>query len=114
MEILEEPFDDRSDLNADGTYDYIYTGVYFRCRDGSSELVFAWYEDEPSCAYLKYPSSWQPALFESNMFVAAVEHLRQVRHVITVKILDPTSGSKGYVDFNERNVQAIHQQIGRR
>jgi hypothetical protein len=101
MEILREPFDDRSEPDENGSYDYIYTGVYYTFRDGGRELTFCLYSDTPEIACLKGPMDWRPDVYASEFFKQATEHLREKEGIKTVEVCDPTPPGRGFIPLEE-------------
>ena len=47
MEITEERFEDAGEKDADGFYDYYYSGVVYLVRDGGLHCKARSYDDEP-------------------------------------------------------------------
>jgi len=101
MEVVRQPFDDRSEPDQSGMYDYIYTGVYYTFRDGEQELVFSLYSDTPGVASLKNPIAWSPDVYSSPLFREAVDYLARQESIGTVEVCDPTPPGRGFVPIRE-------------
>ena len=101
MEITREPFDDRSEPDANGMYDYIYVGANYTFQDGGQQLIFRLYRDEPGIAGLVRPIGWSPNTYTSELFAQAVEYLRTNEAVQIIKVCDPTPPGRGFIPINE-------------
>ena len=101
MEVVKQPFDDRSEPDENGMYDYIYTGVYYRFREGTRELLFALYSDTPGVASFKDPIEWRADVYSSELFVEAVGNLARHESIGTVEVCDPTPPGRGFVPLHE-------------
>lgn len=101
MEILREEFDDRSEPDENGMYDFIYTGWYYTFRDGGRELMFCLYSDTPEIACLKRPIEWRPDVYASEFFEEAVEYLKEKAGIRTVEVCDPTPPGRGFVPLED-------------
>jgi hypothetical protein len=91
MQLIRIPFDDRAEPNLDGTYDWIYSGQNLVFRDGTAEVVFRCYSDEPNVAYLL--GSVSAAATVLPLLTQAVALLRAHEAVASFKALDPARGS---------------------
>jgi hypothetical protein len=93
VETRSEPFDERSEPNADGAYDWVYRGTHFHFATGAEELVFRCYDDEMGVATLVSPSGWKPEVYRGALFQQAVAFLHAQESVLTVYVADPESGA---------------------
>jgi hypothetical protein len=101
MEVIKEPFDDRSEPDENGMYDYIYAGAYYTFREGRQALLFALYSDTPGVASLKNPIEWRPDVYSSDLFKEALDYLARNESVGTVEVCDPTPPGRGFVPLAE-------------
>ena len=101
MEVVKESFDDRSEPDENGMYDYIYAGAYYTFREGRQELLFALYSDTPGVASLKNPIEWRPDVYSSALFKEALDYLVRNESVGTVEVCDPTPPGRGFVPLAE-------------
>ena len=92
MELRLEAFDDRSELGRDGTYEWAYKGVNFHFVEGLETLTFRRYEVDSQVATLIAPGGWQPSLYASVFFRAAVRLLRDQQNIQSIHVADPESG----------------------
>ena len=101
MDVSIEPFDDRSEPNADGSYEYIYVGAAYAFTEGGQRLVFRRYDDQPAVADLVDPIHWRPDVSASSLFREATAYLRDHLGVTCVLVLDPTPPGRGFVPLAE-------------
>ncbi len=101
MKILRERFDDRSEPDEDGMYDYIYVGTVYSFEDNERRIRFRLYDDEPGIAGVTDPIAWSPEIYTSDMFRSAVDYLRLHESVDTIHVCDPTPPGRGFIAINE-------------
>ena len=101
MDVVREPFDDRSEPDEQGMYEYIYVGVCYTFKEGPDELMFSWYRVEPEVASLKRPIEWWPDTHLSSLFLAALDYLRVEAGVTRVQLLDPSPPGRGFIPIAE-------------
>jgi hypothetical protein len=101
MKITREPFDDRSEPDANGMYDYIYVGANYTFHDDDQQLTFRLYRDEPGIAGLVRPIEWSPNTYTSELYGKAVEYLRTSEAVKIIKVYDPTPPGRGFIPIDE-------------
>jgi hypothetical protein len=105
VEIIREPFDDRSEPDEEGAYEYVYVGTYFTFREGADQLRFSWYRDEPEVASLKDPIEWWIGRVPSSaLFTEAVKYLMDHEGVKSIELLDPCPPGRGLIPMEE----AVH------
>jgi len=97
MNVVVEKFDDRSEQNPDGTYDYIYVGAVYTFESNDLKLRFRTYDDEPGIASLTDPIQWCPDVYDSKMFQDSTEYLRVHASVNTIHVCDPTPPGHGFI-----------------
>jgi hypothetical protein len=97
MNVVVEKFDDRSEQNPDGTYDYIYVGAVYSFEASDLRLRFRTYDDEPGIASLTDPIKWCPEIFDSKLFQHCTEYLRTHASVNTIHVCDPTPPGRGFI-----------------
>lgn len=107
MTITRKSFDDRSEPDADGLYDYIYVGVDYTFGDKEDQLTFRLYRDEPKVANLVKPINWSPNTYSSVLFDQAVAHLRSQEAVEIIQVSDPTPPGRGFIPL-EKAIQLAH------
>jgi hypothetical protein len=93
VETRSEPFDERSEPDADGAYDWVYRGMHFHFATGAEELIFRCYDEEMGVAALVSPSGWRPEVYRGALFRQAVAFLHAQESVHTVHVADPESGA---------------------
>ena len=101
MNITREPFDDRSEPDANGMYDYIYVGANYTFQENDQQLTFRLYRDEPEIAGLVRPIEWSPNTYTSELFAQAVEYLRIKEAVRVIEVCDPTPPGRGFIPIDE-------------
>ena len=101
MKVTREPFDDRSEPDANGMYDYIYVGANYTFQDNGQQLTFRIYRDEPGIASLVGPIGWSPNTYTSELFDNAVEYLCINEAVKVIKVCDPTPPGLGFIPIDE-------------
>lgn len=101
MEIRRDTFDDRSEPDENGMYDWIYTGACYTFRKGTQELLFVLYSDMPGVASLKNPIEWRPDIYSSQLFREALDYLARNESIRTVEVCDPTPPGRGFIPLQE-------------
>jgi hypothetical protein len=97
MNVVVEKFDDRSEQNPDGTYDFIYVGAVYSFELSDSRLLFRTYDDEPGIASLVDPIKWCPEIYDTKMFQDCTDYLRDHSSVHTIHVCDPTPPGRGFI-----------------
>jgi hypothetical protein len=101
VQVIREPFDDRSEPDENGMYEYIYTGASFSFVDGGRELLFVVYDDTQGVALLKSPMNWRPDVYVSDLFQQAEKYLRSSESITTIEVCDPTPPGRGFIPMAE-------------
>ena len=109
MQVTKEPFEDAGERDAEGQYDYFYSGIIFRFVFGTRALVARRYDDTTGAAsFLRSESllDGTSAIFteipyRDPEFREAVAFLRTSESIEFVQVLL----SRGYVqiDFTRMN-----------
>ena len=110
MEVRKESFNDRSEPDASGVYEFIYVGAVYTFAEGDERLAFRVYDDEPQKAALVEPITWRPDIYASDLFRKATDHLRDHVGVRRFVVVDPSPVGRGFISFAEAIVAA--QSIG--
>jgi hypothetical protein len=93
VEVRTEPFDDRSEPEADGLYEYIYVGANVHFDADGETLTFRLYDDEPGRAALVAPPGWRPDVYAGSLFRDAVVYLRERHGVGAVHVYHSETGT---------------------
>ncbi len=93
MEIHREDFDEHSDPDANGLYEWRYVGTSWRFVDAGLELCFRRYADEPTVATLISPPGWRPDVFASALFQQTRAWLRAHEQIEIVQVYHPPTGT---------------------
>jgi hypothetical protein len=107
VKVIEQAFEDASEQDSNGWYDYYYSGVIYRLVFPGGEFRARRYDDVPGEAhFLAYGSTpggerqlFEAIPYDNPEFRAAAAYLRDTVGADTVKILLPS----GYVpvDFTQ-------------
>jgi hypothetical protein len=95
VKVCTVPFDDRSEPDAHGRYEYIYVGANVRFDAGGETLSFRVYNDEPGVATLVSPPGWRPDVYAGSLFGDAVVYLRERHGVRAIHVDHPGTGTFG-------------------
>lgn len=99
MEVRVEPFDDRSEPDEHGFYEYIYVGTNLHFSEDGEPVTFRLDDDEPGVATLVAPPGWRPDVYAGALFRDAIAYMRERRAVEAIHVHHP--GGKGFRPLNE-------------
>jgi hypothetical protein len=106
VEVHKATFDDRSEPDEQGFYEYIYVGANYALSEAGQTIVFRRYDDTPEAAALVDPIGWHPEVYTGALFRQAVAYLRDHVGVTRIKVLDPTPPGRGFVSLPEATAAA--------
>ena len=111
MEVRKASFDDRSEPDEQGFYDFIYVGTNYVFTEADQTLVFHWYEDTPEAAALVDPIGWCPDVYTGVLFREAAAYLREHAGVTRINVLDPSPPGRGFVSLPEATAAAARHGL---
>jgi hypothetical protein len=106
VKVRKTTFDDRSEPDEQGFYEYIYVGANYAFSEAGQTIVFRCYNDTPEAASLVDPIGWCPEVYTGALFRNAAAYLREHAGVTRVKVLDPTPPGRGFVSLSEATAAA--------
>ena len=93
MEIRTELFDDSSEPDENGMYEYQYRGTTYHVSEGGRTLILRSYDDSPGELTLIHPSAWTAEDLGDGLIGRAIRALHAATGARVIRLYDSTSGA---------------------
>lgn len=92
MEIRTEHFDDSSEPDENGMYEYQYIGTSYHVSEVDRRLILRSYDDSPGELTLVYPAAWTPGDLRDGLIGRAIRALHATTGARVIRLYDRVSG----------------------